>query len=121
VSISNYAENKLLDTLRNVSFSVATVYVKLHVGDPGEAATANAAVETTRKAVTFNAASGGSMTNSNVLTWTNVAGSEDFTYLSLWDDSTAGNALWSGPVTANPVTTGDTFEIAAGQLTLTLD
>jgi hypothetical protein len=30
MSISNYAENKLLDTLRNESFAVTTAYVKLH-------------------------------------------------------------------------------------------
>lgn len=121
MSVSNYMEGKILDTLRNTSFAVATVYAKLHVGDPGEDGTANAATETTRKAVSWNAPSGGSMTNSGALTWTNVAGSEDYTHISLWDASTAGNCLWTGTVTANPVTAGDTFEIAAAALTVSVD
>jgi hypothetical protein len=53
VSISNYAENAILDALfNNTSLAVAARYVKLHTGDPGEAGTANAAGETTRKSVT---------------------------------------------------------------------
>ena len=43
MTISNYLENKLLDTLGNNSFSVVQPYAKLHLGDPGEDATANPA------------------------------------------------------------------------------
>lgn len=123
MSVSNYLEEAWLNTLRNTSFAVANVYAKLHIGDPGEAGTSNAATETTRKSITFNAAAtpAGTMTNSNALTWTNVAGSEDYTHISLWDNVSAGNCLYTGTVTANAVTAGDTFEIAAGQLTVSLD
>ena len=51
MSISNYAELALLNTLRNTSFAVAATYVKLHTGDAGEAGTSNAATEATRKAI----------------------------------------------------------------------
>lgn len=122
MSISNYAELAMLNAIGNATaFSVADVYVKLHVGDPGEDGTGNAAVETTRKVVTFAAAGSGAMVSDSIVTWTNVAGSEDFTYFSLWDASTAGNCLWIGTVTANAVTAGDTFTIASGSLTLSLD
>lgn len=122
MSISNYAELKLLDAIFNAaSFSVANVWVKLHVGDPGEDGTANAAGETTRKEMTAGAAAAGATSNDNALTWTNVSTSEDYTHFSLWDASTAGNCLWSGTVTANPVTAGDTFTIAVGDLDITLD
>ena len=122
MGISDYAENQLLDAIGNAdAFSVADVYVKLHVGAPGEAGTSNAATETTRKLVTFAAASGGSMASDVTLTWTNVAGTEDFTHFSLWDHLTAGNCLWDGTITANAVTAGDTFTIASGNLTITLD
>ena len=57
MSISNYGELAFLNTLRNTSFAVANPYVKLHLGDPGEDGTANPAAETTRKAITFSAAS----------------------------------------------------------------
>lgn len=120
MSISNYAENALLNTLRNVSLAVATTYVKLHLGDPGEAGTANAAAETTRKAITFSAASSGSMASAAMIEWTNVAATEVYTHWSLWDNATAGNCLWSGALNASAsMTAGDTFQLTS--LTLTLD
>lgn len=120
MSISNYAEEKLLDTLRNQSFAVTSTYVKLHIGDPGEAGTSNAATETTRKLASWSAASSGSMATSAVLEWTNVAASETYSHWSLWDNATAGNCLWSGALTSPAsVTAGDTFQITS--LTLTLD
>lgn len=120
MSISNYLENALLDTLDGVSFSVANVYLKLHLGDPGEAGTSNPAAETTRQAVTFNTPSGGSMTSSAAVSWTNVAATETYTHWSAWDASTAGNCLWSGGLSSSAaVTAGDTFQITS--LTLTLD
>lgn len=120
MSISNYAENKLLETLSGTAFSVASAYLKLHLGDPGEAGTSNAATETTRKAVSFSAASSGSMTSSATVEWTNVSTTETYTHWSMWDASTSGNCLWSGALSASAaVTAGDTFQITA--LTLTLD
>ena len=120
MSISNYAENKLLDTLRAQSFSVSNVYVKLHTGDPGEDGTSNAATETTREEVTFSAASSGSMAASATVEWTNVSTTETYSHFSLWDNSTAGNCLWTGSLSSSAsVTAGDTFQITA--LTLSLD
>lgn len=120
MTISNYAENKLLDTLRNQSFAVTTTYVKLHTGDPGEDATNNAAGEATRKAVTWSAASSGSLASSATLEWTNVSTTETYSHWSLWDASTGGNALWKGALSSSAaVTAGDTFQITS--LTLTLD
>ena len=120
MSISNYAENKLLDAISGTAFSVAAAYLQLHTGDPGEDGTANAAGETTRKAVSFGAASGGSMVSSATVEWTNVSTSETYSHWSLWDASSAGNALWSGALASSAaVTAGDTFQITS--LTLTLD
>ena len=120
MSISNYAENKLLDTLRNQSFAVTTCYVGLHTGDPGEDGTNNTATETSRESVTWSAASSGSMSSSATLEWTNVAATETYTHWSMWDNSTGGNCLWTGSLSASAaVTAGDTFQITS--LTLTLD
>jgi hypothetical protein len=120
MSISNYAELALLDTLRNTSFAVAATYIKLHTGDAGEAGTTNAASEATRKAISFSAASSGSMASSATVEWTNVAASETYSHWSLWDAATAGNCLWSGALASSAaVTAGDTFQITS--LTLTLD
>jgi hypothetical protein len=91
-------------------------WIKLHVGDPGSAGTSNAATETTRKQATWRAASGGASSQSNALTWTAVAGTEDFTHFTVWTASTAGSFGLSGTITANAVVSGDTFTIAVDDL-----
>jgi hypothetical protein len=119
--ISDYLAGAWLDALgNNTSFAVASVYVKLHVGDPGAAGTANAATETTRKEASFAAASSGSLASDAALTWTNIAGSQDATHFTAWDNISAGNFLFSGTITANAYTAGDTFTIASGSLTVSL-
>lgn len=119
--ISNFLANKWLDALgNNTSFAVTTVFIKLHVGDPGASATANAATETTRKEASFSAASTGTLTSDTDLNWTNIAGSQDATFFSAFDNLTAGNFLFSGTITANAYTAGDTFTIASGSLTVSL-
>lgn len=96
-------------------------WVKLHIGDPGAAGTANAATETDRQQASWDTVAGGVLTTDADLVWTTVAGSEDYTHFSVWDASSAGNFGWSGTVTANAVTTNDTFTIPAGDLTTTLN
>lgn len=120
MSISNYGELALLNTLRGTSYSAAGSYLKLHLGDSGEDGTANPAANTTRQSITFSAASGGSMVSSSTASWTNVPNTETYTHWSLWDASTAGNCLWTGALTSSAsVVAGDTFQITS--LTLTLD
>lgn len=119
--ISSYLADKWLAALGNATaFSVTTVYVKLHVGDPGSAGTGNPATETTRKQVSFNAATGGALTSSADVTWTNISGSEDATHFTAWDNLTTGNFLFSGTITGNPYTAGDTYTITAGSLSASL-
>jgi hypothetical protein len=122
MSISNYAELKILDhTTGTAAWTMpSNVYVKLHLGDPGEDATDNAAVEDTREQATFAAASSGAIATSATVEWTDVSTTETYTHWSLWDASTAGNALWTGELSASAaVTAGDTFQITS--LTLSLD
>lgn len=124
MSIANYLEDKLLDLVFNgTSYAgQSTFYVKLHTGDPGEACTSNAAGETTRKAATVGASSSGTVTSDADITWTNVSTSETYSHISLWDNSTGGNALWYGQLSSSKaVNAGDTFTIASGSLTISLD
>jgi hypothetical protein len=119
--ISSYLANELLDAVGNAgAFSVTTVYVQLHTAAPGAAGTSNVATETTRKSVSFAAASGGSMASDADVSWTNIAGSQDATHFSAWDASTVGNFLFSGTITANAYTAGDTYTIPSGSLTVSL-
>src|SRR5687768_14831959 len=99
---------------RSVAYSdPASFNVKLHIGDPGAAGTSNAAGETTRKAVTFSAASAGAITNSAAITWTSVSTTETYSHVSFWSDIAAGTFLGSDALnTSRSVTAGDTFEIA---------
>ena len=122
MSISNYAELKILDhTTGTASWTApSAVYLKLHTGDPGEAGTSNAATNTSRQQVSFSAASSGSIVSSATVSWTNVSTTETYSHWSLWDNSTAGNCLWSGALSSSAsVTAGDTFQITS--LTLSLD
>ncbi len=113
--ISTTAANATLDTL-----AATYPWVKLHVGLPGAAGTSNPATETTRKQATWAAASSASVANSGALTWTSVAGTEQYTHFTAWTASTNGTFGFSGAVTANAVTAGDTFTVAIGALTASL-
>lgn len=115
--------NAILDAYcRSVAYSdPASFNVKLHIGDPGSAGTSNPAGETTRKAVTFSAASAGAITNSGALTWTSVSTTETYSHISFWSDISAGTFLGSDALnTPRSVTAGDNFEIAIGDLDVTL-
>lgn len=123
--MSDYLENAIGNALRGggngTSFTApAAVYAKLHTGDPGEAGTSNAATETTRKAVEFGAASSGVISLSNSPSWTNVAATETYSHISLWDNISAGNCLGAGALTSSvSVTAGDTFNLTALTYTFT--
>ena len=87
--ISAYLGNAWMNALGNAtSFSVATPYVKLHTQDPGTAGTAHPATETTRKAVSFGAASAGVLTSDADVSWTNILGNQDATHFTCWDVDT---------------------------------
>lgn len=119
--IGSYLGNAWMNALGNAtSFSVAQVYIKLHTGDPGAAGTANPATETTRKAASFGAAASGALASDADITWTNISGSQDASHFTAWDSLTTGNFLFSGTITANPYTAGDTYSINSGDLTVSL-
>lgn len=119
--ISSYLADELLDAVgNNSSFAVGAVYVKLHTGDPGANGTSNAATETTRKAASFGASSSGTLTSDADITWTNIAGSQDATFFTAWDNVSAGNFLFSGSIVGNAYTAGDTYVIPSGSLTVSL-
>ncbi len=119
--ISSYLADELLDAVGNASsFSVGTVYIKLHIGDPGANGTSNPATETTRQSASFGAASAGTLTSDADITWTNISGSEDATFFTAWDSLTTGNFLFSGSITGNAYTAGDTYVIPSGSLTVSL-
>lgn len=95
-------------------------WAQLHVGDPGANGTANVATETDRVQVDWGTVAAGAVANEAAVQWTNVAGTEDYTHVTFWTASSAGTFGFSGTVTANAVTAGDTFTIPIGDLDVTL-
>lgn len=124
MSLSNYLENKLGDTLRNTSFTVAQAYASLHSADPGETGASEisgGAGPYIRKAVTLSAFSSGASSNSAQLEWTGMP-AVTLTHVGLWDAESAGNFLWGGALAASKIiNAGDTFQIPIGDLDLSLD
>lgn len=129
VGMSSYVADATLNAIgNNTAFpTITTVYMQLHVGDPGAAGTANKATEVTRKAVSFGSPQAGAtgyrkILNDAAVTWTNIAGSQDATNCSLWDAATdgTGNYLGSGVITAPGYTAGDTYNIAIGEVAVQL-
>lgn len=116
----------ILDAFLNATAytGTSTPFVKLHIGDPGSAGTANAAGNTTRQALSVGAAAivsnVATVTSDAGMTWTSVSTSETYTHFSIWTASSAGTFLGSGTCTANAVTAGDTFSVPTGNFTWTV-
>jgi hypothetical protein len=120
-TFSDLVANSVLDAVaRNVSYAEAAVWVKLHLGDPGSAGTANAAVETTRQQATFgSAAASRAITTTAATEWLNVSTTETYTHVSLWDASSGGNFLGRDDLSSSAaVTAGDTFRLPTADLDL---
>jgi hypothetical protein len=113
--------NNWLNMLAGTAFPSAptNTYAKLHtsVGDPGASATANVSSVTTRVILAWGAAAAGSKAIiATFPSWTNWAGTspETLGYISVWDNLTVGNVLFTAALTATKtVTTGDTFTLSS--------
>ena len=123
MSISDYLENELLDAVFNAgAFSVTTPYVSLHTADPGETGASEVSGGSyARQAGSFSVASGGAVENDANINFTDMPATT-VTHVGVWDAASAGNFLWGGALSASKTTNaGDTFQIASGDLDVTLD
>jgi hypothetical protein len=113
------AENAALNGLDGSGSTNVIPDVALHVGDPGTTgANENAnAGSYARQACSWNAASGGSKTNSSSLTFS-TAGSVAVTHFGTWSSATygAGNYAIGGALAAS--VTAASITVAAGALTI---
>jgi hypothetical protein len=129
---SDYLENKVLDhVLGNTTYTPAsTLYVGLWTADDGlESGTITSEVPNAngyaRQSITFNTASGGSADNAATVTFPAASGGNwgTITHVAVMDSAThgAGNVIFHGSVTSSKtIDDGDTFQISAGNLTITL-
>lgn len=118
VGISTAHANSTLDTM-----GAAYTHLALHTADPGASGTTSASSVTTRAAVTWASASGGSkLANGTLPSWASWAGTngEVVSHVSFWNASSAGtfarSAALSSTVTMN---TGNTLNITGITVTLT--
>jgi hypothetical protein len=118
--------NAWLDCLRGTGATtftgVTTLYVQLHKGDPGPAGTNNVSSTTTRQAVNFAAASGGSQSITGTPQWTNWAGTngEVVSHIAVFGASSGGTFYYSGTLsTPKTVNTGDTLTLSALTVSIT--
>jgi len=115
--------NSWLNMLGGTAFTAPTnTYAKLHIGDPGSAATTTPSSVTTRVILSWGAASGGSKAIvATFPSWASWAGSsETLSHISVWDNLTAGNVLFTAALTtAKAITSGDTFTLSSLTFALT--
>lgn len=122
MSLSNYTENAILDkVLRNVDFTVTTVYVSLHTADPGETGASEVSGGSyARQTGTFTAATNGTSETTANLSFTNMP-AVTVTHVGLWDASVGGNFLAGGALTSSRVVSnGQTIQIDSGDLTVSI-
>lgn len=124
MSASNYLENEILDhTLGTGSFTMPTAYVSLHTANPDEDASGTevSGGSYARQTCAFDAASGGSASNTSDESFTNMPAAT-VTHFGIWDASTSGNMLLYGALdTSKTTTSGDTLSFTAGNLTITVE
>lgn len=108
------AENAALNGLAGVGNTNVIPFVSLHTADPGTTGASESA-STTRQSCSWNAASGGSKTNSSALTFT-TPGTVAVSYMGTWSLVTAGTYAIGGALASS--VTAVTITIAAGAITV---
>lgn len=135
---SNYLENELLDhalgtgaftSPTNVYLALFTASTGLETNAPtGECQTPGSGGYS-RQTIEFDAASGGSAANTNTETFSAATTSwGSITHVAIVDHASNTNygtdvnvLFWGAVTTAKTIDTGDTFQVSAGNLTISLD
>lgn len=128
-SLSDYAENKLLDhVLGTTTYTKPTTYVALYTVAPSDSTSGTEVSNSggsayARQAASFSAASGGTTSNSSNLDFTNMPACT-VVAIAIVDSDTigAGNVLVWGTLASNKsLDAGDTLRISTGDLDISLD
>jgi hypothetical protein len=132
-ALSSYAELKILDLLfKNTSYTAPNAYIGAFTSDPTDSASGTEASGSAYARVQIdtkmNSASAGtdnsSITNSSAITFTAASGGAwgTITHIGIFDAASSGNLLAHGALAASKVISdGDTLQINASALTITID
>lgn len=123
--IGNFLENELLDAVFNgSSYTPSSLYCSLHTADPGETGASEVTGGSYARqnvGASFATAASGSVSSSASISFTDMPAAT-VTHVGIWDAASAGNFLWGATLSASKSTNaGDTFTIASGDLTFSLD
>ena len=125
-ALSDHSENLLLDWLMTGGSATrpTTWYLALYTAAPNDAG-GGTEVSTggyARQTIAFNAASGGTTSNSADVSFTAVGGDYGtVTHMGIFDAASSGNLLWHGVLSASKtVEDGDTITFSAGNIDLTM-
>lgn len=93
--ISNYLENLLLGAVFNgETITISGVYLSVHTSDPGRTGGGEAVGgEYSRQPATFSIAFGGSVTNTDDVTFLHLPSGE-YNWSGVWDAVSSGHFLW---------------------------
>jgi len=125
-SFSDFLENEILDhVFRNASYTpAATVYAAAYTVAPDDTGggTEVSGGSYAREAVTFSAAASGAITNSGAVTFTTATANwGNVVAIGIFDAATSGNLLAWDAITSTTIDSGDTLQINAGDLDISLD
>lgn len=116
--------NAWINTLRGTSAAsftgITTMFIQLHTGDPGASGTANVANASTRVAINFAAASGGSAAETGTQPAFTGTATETITHISAWGASSSGTFYWSAALSVSKsINSGDTLTLTTCTFALT--
>jgi hypothetical protein len=134
VTISDYAENKLLDAVFNFTTTggglpTANPFIALHTADPGETGTSEATGGSyARQQADFAVAAAGTLQNNANIDFASMpaVSGNGIVGWSAWDAVSAGNCLWTGwlsltsglaEVRSGDLATDDVQSVAHGLVT----
>lgn len=128
---SDYVENQILNCYLNQTNITAptNIYVGLHTADPTDAGSGAevsgngyARVEITDKFDTASGTGGSVSSNANITGFTASGGNwGTVSHIGIYDASTSGNLLFHTALDSSAtVNDGDSFQISAGNLTVTV-
>ena len=96
------------------ALAAAYTWVQRHTGPPGAAGTANVAGDTSRIQVTWTTPAAGAMESQGAVSDVGVTTAEDYTHFSAWSASSGGTCGFTGSITCDPITVGQTVTFPAG-------